>query len=53
MVDSQNIELLRIVSMFLIVLSHCCVHTDWDAMSLSSQVMLNALSLGEVGVACL
>lgn len=48
----SNIELLRIVSMFLIVLSHCCVHSDWQSPTTCQYILLSSLSLGEVGVAC-
>lgn len=47
----SNIELLRLVSMFLIVLSHCCVHTGWDDISTNRYFLVSGLSLGEVGVA--
>ena len=49
----SNIEALRLVSIFLIVLSHCCVHTPWDiGASQAQKCILGSLSLGEVGVTC-
>ena len=48
---STNIEVLRIVSIVLIVLSHCCVHTNWEGgMAPLHRAILGSLSLGEVGV---
>lgn len=49
----SNFELLRIVSIFLIVLSHFCVHTPWpDSMPQANYLFTRMFSLGEVGVAC-
>lgn len=46
-----NIELLRLLSMFLIVLSHYCVHTIWPSdLSRPLRCLVNMGSLGEVGV---
>lgn len=48
-----SIEALRLISIYLIVLSHCCVHTAWgEGIGLFRSVILGSLSLGEVGVTC-
>lgn len=46
----SNIELLRIISMMLIVLSHCCVHTNWQDPTLAQTIITSSLGVGEVGV---
>lgn len=48
-----SIEVLRLISIYLIVLSHCCVNTAWgEGINLFRSVILGSLSLGEVGVTC-
>ena len=49
----SNFELLRILSMFLIVLTHCFEHTTWtNSSNMTSNILINITRLGNVGVIC-
>lgn len=50
---NSSIELLRCIAMFLIVLSHCCVHglKNIQSIKIYNNILLNIFTLGNLGVA--
>lgn len=52
-VRQSNFELLRIISMFLIMLNHCFEHTVWsNPNNYISNVLINIGKIGNIGVIC-
>lgn len=50
---NSSIELLRIISVFLIVLMHACALLDWESTSFTNKVIVGVInSIGNIGVSC-
>lgn len=53
MVRNSSFELLRIISIFLIVLCHVCALMDWDNASLLNKLIVGVVnSVGNIAVSC-